>query len=378
MKIPFGRPQIDSKERNAVNKILLGNILVHGPKIIEFEKKFSSFTGSNFSLGVSSCTAGMHLFYYGLNIKHGDEVIVPAQTHVATAMAVEAVGAKPIFVDSDTNTGNIDVNKIEEKITSRTRVITVVHYLGIPVQMDKILKLAKKYKLYVLEDCALSIGSSFNKKHTGLLGDAGVFSFYPVKHMTTSEGGMVIFKDKNIFEKLKLKRAFGVNKDHTQRKLPGDYDAIEKGLNYRMSEIEATIGVEQLKKLNRFIKTRNGNHNYLASKLNNNANFEIINPKIKNDSNWSHYCFTIILSDKIVKKRNNIINKLNKSGIGTSIYYPHPVPLMSFFKKKYGCKKRDFINSSIFSYKTIMLPVGPHIDKIKLAYIVKKINEFVK
>ena len=378
MKIPFGKPLIDSKERMAVQKVLSGNILVHGPKIIEFEKKFSEFTKSNYSLGVSSCTSGMHLFYYALGIKKGDEIILPSQTHVATAMAIEAVGAKPIFIDSDVKTGNIDVDLIEKKISKKTKVITVVHYLGVPVNMDKVLKIAKKYKLLILEDCALSVGSFYKNKHTGLLGDAGVFSFYPVKHMTTSEGGMIITKNKTIYNKLKLKRAFGVNKNFTQRKLPGNYDVIEKGLNYRMSEIEATIGIEQIKKLNLFIKKRKFNHDFLVKKLSYNNNFRLLSPNFDKSIYWSHYCFTIILNKKILKKRRLFIKKLNKLGIGTSIYYPHPVPLMTYFKKKYQFKKNQFKNSSIFSYNSIMFPIGPHLKIKHLEYMAKKINEIVK
>ena len=188
MKIRFGKPLIGIAEKKAVQRVLSGNILVHGPKAVDFENIFSKFTKSPFSVSVSSCTAGMHLVYFTLGIGVGDEVIVPAQTHVATAHAVELTGAKAVFIDSNFEDGNIDINKIEKSISKKTKAIAVVHYLGIPVDMNKINKIAKKYNLLVIEDCALALGSLINNKHVGLFGDVGVFSFYPVKHMTTAEG----------------------------------------------------------------------------------------------------------------------------------------------------------------------------------------------
>jgi dTDP-4-amino-4,6-dideoxygalactose transaminase len=249
MKIPFGKPLIGKAEKKAVQKVLSGNILVHGPKAVEFENIFSKFTKSPFSVSVSSCTAGMHLVYFTLGIGVGDEVIVPAQTHVATAHAVELTGAKAVFVDSNFEDGNIDINEIEKSISKKTKAIAVVHYLGIPVDMNKINKIAKKYNLLVIEDCALALGSLINNKHVGLFGDVGVFSFYPVKHMTTAEGGIIISKNKNLIKQLRLKKAFGVNKTFSERKIPGSYDCITLGFNYRMTNIQAAIGVAQIKRV---------------------------------------------------------------------------------------------------------------------------------
>ena len=379
MKVPFGNPTIDKKTIANVKKVLLSKKLVHGPCIIEFEKKFSSFVGSKYSIGVSSCTAGMHMIYYYLGLKKGDEVIIPAQTHVATAMAVEAVGAKPVFIDCDSESGNIDIKKIEKKISKKTKVITVVHYLGLPVNMYEILKLAKKYKLFILEDCALSLGSKLNKVHTGLLGDAGVFSFYPVKHITTSEGGMIITKSKKIYEKLKLLRAFGVNKDYNKRKIPGDYNTIYKGLNCRMSEIEAAIGIHQLSNIKRFISIRRKNYNFLKKKLKNIKLIQFQKSNLNTSFFWSYYCFTLVIDEKIKKFRKEIIKKLNQSGIGTSIYYPHPVPLMDYFKKKYNIQiNNNFKNAQKFSYNTIMLPIAQHVSKKDINFISNKVTKIFK
>jgi dTDP-4-amino-4,6-dideoxygalactose transaminase len=256
IKLPFGNPWITNEEISAVNKVLKSKILVHGQHTINFEKKFKQFTKAKYAVAVSSCTAGMHLFYYSVGIGRGDEVIVPAQTHLATAHAVELTGAKAVFVDSSFDTGNIDIEKIESKITKKTKAICVVHYLGLPVDIKKIKYLAKKHNLYIVEDCALALGAKYYNKHVGTVGDVGVFSFYPVKHITTAEGGMVILNNKKLATKIKLLRAFGVNKNFNQRKLPGIYDCEYLGFNYRMSEINAAIGIEQLKKLPTILKKK--------------------------------------------------------------------------------------------------------------------------
>lgn len=374
--IPFGKPIINHGEFRAVNKVLKSGKYVHGKKSIEFENNFKFFTKSKFAVTVSSCTAGMHLFYFINGIKKGDEVILPAQTHVATAHAIELVGAKPIFVDSELQTGNINISKIERLITKKTKAISIVHFLGIPVDMIEIKKIAKKYKLLLLEDCALALGSKVKKKHVGLFGDAGVFSFYPVKHITSAEGGMVITNNKKLAEKIKSVKAFGVDKNYNQRNFPGKYDVKELGFNYRMSEIHASIGVEQMKKLNFFLKQREKNFFYLFKALSKNEHFYVISNKNKKILS-SNYCMSIILK-KNNSNRTSIIKNLNKNGIGTSIYYPKPVPLMSYYKKKYNYKNSEFINALKISERSISFPVGPHLKKSDLNLMIKKINEIIK
>ena len=379
--IPFGKPIIDKREILAVKKVLKSGIYVHGKKSLEFEKKFSNYTNAKYSISVSSCTAGMHLLYFSLGIGNGDEVIVPAQTHVATAHAVELVGAKPIFVDCEKSTGNIDVEKIEANITNKTKAITVVHFLGIPVEMSKIKILAKKYKLEIIEDCALSLGAKYKNIHTGLLGTAGVFSFYPVKHITTAEGGMIITNSKNLYKKLTINKALGIDKNYSERRISGFYDAINLGFNYRMSEIHAAIGIEQLKKFKYFFKKRKFNFNFLSNSLKKINNVRILESNSLNCKS-SYYCLNIVLEKKLKHKRKLIINFLKKNKIGFSIYYPQPVPRMKYYKKKYNFIKKKFINASNISDFSISIPVGPHINKVELRKIVKKyyyiLNKFNK
>ena len=374
MKIPFGRPILEIEEKQAIQKVLENPILVHGPNSIKFEDDFKNYTGAETSISVSSCTAGMHLVYFALGLGEGDEVIVPAQTHVATAHAVELVGAKAIFVDICKENGNIDPELIESAISSRTRAIAIVHYLGVPVDMEKVMKIAKRHNLFVLEDCALALGARINGIHTGLIGDAGVFSFYPIKHITTAEGGMIILKDKKLENKLKRAKAFGIDKTHSERKNQGIYEAIDLGFNYRMSEIHAALGIEQLKKLPEFLKKRRENFNILEKGLDDLKNIRILPQPVNVKVTSSHYCCGMLLGSKLTSKRSEIINRMKEVGIGTSIYYPNPVPRMNYYRKKYGYNASSFINSSYISDNIISLPVGPHLNKDSMDYIVKSIK----
>ncbi len=367
-KIPFGKPLINKKEIISVKQVLRSGIYAHGPTLTKFEKKFSDFTRSPFSSSVSSCTAGMHLFYFSMGIGKGDEVIVPAQTHTATAHAVELSGAKPIFVDCNLYDGNINTSLLEKKITKKTKAICVVHFLGVPAEMNVIKRIANKFKLFLIEDCALSLGATYNGKHTGLFGDAGVFSFYPAKHITTGEGGMLITKNKKIQKKIKISKSLGINKNFMERKTPGFYDALNLGFNYRMNEIQASLGIEQLKKIKSFLSKRKKNFLLLKKLLSKNKDILILDSKQKKIKS-SHYCMNIVLPEFLLKKRKKIIKNLNNRKIGTSIYYPQPVPRMSYYKNKYGYNQNQFKNSEIISDRSISLPVGPHLTNKDIKYI---------
>ncbi len=373
MHIPFGKPILGEKEKQAVQEVLSGPILVHGPKSELFENAFREFTGAPHAISVSSCTAGMHLIYHALGFGSGDEVIVPSQTHVATAHAVELTGARPVFADANIHSGNIDVETIEAMITPRTKALAVVHYLGVPAEMEAISKIAKKHGLFLLEDCALSPGASFNGVHTGLIGDAGCFSFYPVKHLTTAEGGMIILKDNALANKLRLLKAFGVNRSHGERSVAGDYDVVGLGYNYRMSEVHAVIGVEQMKKISTFLQKRKENFQSLEDCLSGLDGFSILPQPIDKTRTSSHYCMGILLESELTDKRPEIMNRLKSMGIGTSIYYPHPVPHMSYYRNKYGVI--DCPNAVLISNSIIALPVGPHLGLAEMEKIANGISK---
>lgn len=366
--IPFGKPMIGKEEKKSVLQVLNGDILVHGPRAKEFEASFASFTGAQHAVSVSSCTAGLHLSYFYLGLSQGDEVIVPAQTHVATAHAVELCGAKPIFVDAEETTGNIDIEQIEAQITENTRAISVVHFLGMPVNMARIIEIAKKHNLFVVEDCALAIGTYFAGIHAGLHGDAGCFSFYPVKHMTTAEGGMIITKHREFAERTAKVRAFGVDRHVDERQIPGVYDVNMLGFNYRLNEIQAAIGIEQVKRLNSFLRKRKENYEALSASIEDID--ELKQFKSSHDLyQSSYYCLSILLDNLYSKKRFEIINHLKQKGIGTSVYYPRPVPHFTFYRDKYGYEEGSFPVAARISNSSIALPVGPHLNIEDMEYI---------
>lgn len=367
-EIHFGRPTIGDAEREAVMEVLKGPILVHGPRAVAFETAFADWTGAPRAVSTSSCTAALHLVYFYLGLGAGDEVIVPAQTHAATAHAVELTGATPVFVDAERRTGNIDIAQIEAALTPRTRALSLVHYLGMPVDMDRINAIAKKRSLFVVEDCALSLGSRYRGVHTGLLGDVGCFSFYPVKHITTAEGGMITTTRVEVADVIARQKAFGVDRQHGDRKVPGVYDVTMLGFNYRMNEIEAAIGIEQLKRLDGILATRERNYRALHRGLS-----EIDEISLLETSNGifqsSYYCLSILLGKRLAGLRFELVSKLNAAGVGTSVYYPKAVPDLTYYREKYGFAPGIFPNASWISDASIALPVAPHLDEDDMAYI---------
>ena len=365
--IAFGKPVIGDEERRAVMEVMGGTQLVHGPRAKQFEADFATFVGGGHALSTASCTAGLHLAYLHLGIGAGDEVIVPAQTHVATAHAVEYTGAKPVFIDADYATGNIDVARIEAAITPRTRAISVVHYLGLPVDMDPVMALARKHGLFVVEDCALAIGGKFKGTHVGLIGDVGVFSFYPVKHITTAEGGMFITRHGHVAEHVLRLKAFGYDKMLGERVVPGLYDVDMLGYNYRMNEVEAAIGVEQLKRVGGFLEKRTRNDASLRKALADISDIRALAPG-SGDFEHAHYCLAIILDDRMADKRFEIISGLREAGVGTSMYYPGPVPHLKYYREKYDLGGTAFPNAARISGQSIALSVGPHLDEEDMHY----------
>ncbi len=371
-EIPFGRPMIGDEERAAVEEVLLSPQLVHGPRTAAFETQFASMLGSAaYATSVSSCTAGLHLIYLHLGLGPGDEVIVPAETHVATAHAVEVTGARPIFVDCDAS-GNIDLAQIPGAITARTRAICVVHYPGLPVDVTAVNAIAQPLGIFVVEDCALAIGASLDGVACGLLGDAGSFSFYPVKHMTTGEGGMVVSRHADVISSIAGLKAFGYDRSPDARKVPGVYDIARLGINYRMNEIGAAIGLEQLRKVHEFDNRRQANAQALRSGLQKVSGLTLL-PDGDERRKHANYCLVAVLEEAI--NRDSTLLRLKDRGIGTSVYYPVPLPLSTFYSQKYGYSVDQFPNAQRISNSSIALPVGPHLTPDDMETIATTIAE---
>ncbi len=366
--IPFGRPMVGAEERAAVEQAMLSPQLVHGPRIHDFEDAFAAMLGEGaYTTAVSSCTAGLHLSYLHLGVGPGDEVIVPAETHVATAHAVEITGAKPVFVDCD-ESGNIDVDAIESRLTERTKAICVVHYPGLPVDVIKVNALAHPRGLAVVEDCALAVGASLDGVACGLLGDVGSFSFYPVKHMTTGEGGMVVSRDPDVIASIANLKAFGYDRSPAARSIPGVYDIARLGINYRMSEMAAAIGLVQLTRIKQFAAQRDANTAALRDALASGQGFRLL-PDSDSRRKHANYCLIAVLDESLVASRNRIVLKMKSDGVGTSVYYPVPLPLSHFYCERYGHVAEDFPHASRISHGSIALPVGPHLNEEDMAIV---------
>jgi perosamine synthetase len=365
-ELAFARPLIGDEERQAVAEVLSGHVLTHGPKCAAFEAAFAKRIGARHAITTSSCTTALHLALLAHDIGPGDEVIVPAETHVATGHVVEHCGARPIFVDVEADTGNIDPETVSRAITERTRAIMVVHYLGLPVDMDAIRQTAGA--IPIIEDCAIALGASWNDEAPGALGAAGAFSFYPSKHITTMEGGMFTTNSDEIAARVRKQRAFGYDKNFGERTLPGIYDIDMLGYNYRMSEAQAAVGSAQLAKLDGFLETRRQNAETLISRV---GEIEELTTFVtqKGAARSSHYCLNIVLPDDTAFDRGELILALNADGVGTSVHYPVALPLSKFYSTKYGYKESDFPVAKWISDKTVSLPVGPHLDIDDMNYI---------
>lgn len=375
--IPFGRPILEEEEKNAVSQVLEGPILVHGPISELFESRFGEITGADGACAVSSCTAALHLAFFDSQIGAGDEVLVPSLTHVATVHAVSLTGATPVFVDCDPVTGNIDLVKMERAITDRTKAIAVVHFLGVPVDMRVVMDIANKKDLVVVEDCALAMGATISGKHVGLFGDYGCFSFYPVKHLTTGEGGMLISKDKTRVDSVKKLRAFCVDRTHAERNsLPGWYDVSGVGFNYRMGEINAAIGIEQLRRLPSFLTQRLKNFTILNESISEYQDIRVLGAggRILQSS---YYCMNVVFEDVTRKKRDLIIRKMKEKGIGTSIYYPQPVPCFTAYAGL-SIDRQAFEIAKNVCEKSISFPVGPHLNEQDMMRIADAIREVIR
>lgn len=332
--VPFFRPHISNEDKKVVQNALKSHILTNGPIIEQFEKKFTEFTKSPYSVAVSNATAALHLALNAAGIKKGDEVIIPDITFAATANVVLMVGATPVLVDVNNNDCNINLNSIKESINNKTKAIISVHFAGKACQINQIMKIAKKSKLIVIEDCAHAIGTRVGKIHVGTFGDMGCFSFYPTKNITTLEGGMLITKKEKFAEKVKAARNHGINRTLKERyagESPWEYDISSLGYNYRLDEIRSALGISQLKRIESINFERQKSYRYYCENL---CEIEGISiPDLDDLENNSCHLFIIKIDEKkFGKHRNFVFKKLLEMGISTSLHYK-PLHLFTIFKK---------------------------------------------
>ena len=344
MKIPINIPAIDKEEIREVNKVLSEKSLTSasfngGKQVQQFEKLLSKFVKSKFAVAVNSGTAALQASLYAIDIKPGDEVLVPSFTFVATANSVKSVGAKPVFVDILKSNYTIDPSDLKKKITRRTKAIIPVHLYGHMAYMDEILEIAKKKHIKIIEDASQSLGSKLSGKHSGTFSHLGCFSMYAGKVITSGEGGAIITNDKKLFEKLKQIRNHGLSKNNLTTRF---------GLNLRLSEISATIGKIQMRKLPHLLNQRRKNAKALTEIL---EHSDIILPEPRKNEIVNWYLYTIAM-----KSRDKAMKKLNASGIGARVYYSPPVHKTPYYKTRLRLANTEWAASHVMS-----LPVHPNV-----------------
>ena len=374
MKIPLCKPYINQKEIDSVKKVLQSGWLAHGPKSEQFETLFKNYIGKKYAASFNSCTSA--LLTAMLSLKLRGEVILPSFTFVASANTIVLAGCRPVFADINPNTFNIDPKDIERKITKKTVAIMPVHYAGQICEMDKIMRIAKKYKLAIIEDSAETIGAELNKKKAGSFG-IGCFSFYPTKNITTGEGGMLTFNDDSILPKVNVIKSHGLTKPTFKRmnEIKSWYrDAILPGYNFRMSDINAAIGVEQIKKIEKINYLRRKNAQYLNDKLERFIGSKISVPRVDNIKKHVYQMYVIKIKD--TSKRDALLNHLRRKGIDASVHFDPPVHLQTYYRKKYAPRKLPVTEK--VCKQVITLPMFPSLKKKELDYIIKNIIIFFR
>ena len=374
MEVPFFIPWITKEDRKAVLKALESRWLTGGPRAIEFEKLFADYVGVKYAVSVSSCTAALHLAMRALNIGPGDEVIVPVFTFAATANAPLFCGAKPVFADIDEKTFNISPTDIINKITNKTKAIIVVHYAGQPCDMKEIIEVAEDYKLLVVEDCAHALGAEYMKEKTGSLGVIGCFSFYPTKIITTLEGGMVTTNDANIARKIRLLREHGIAKVALEREKEATwfYDVEDLGYNYRLNEVQAALGISQLRRIEDINRRRIEAANYYTEKLNETVG--IIPPYEKGDRTHVYHLYVIrVIKEKFGMNRDELFNKLSRKGIGMSVHYT-PLHLLTFYRKTLHHKVEEFPVADQVHKEVLSLPLFPTLTKSQIDHVTQELT----
>jgi len=363
MQIPLSQPDITNLERQVVLGVMKTPRLSLGPKLEEFENLIADYIGVKYAIAVNSGTSALHLIIRALDIGEGDEVITTPFSFIASANCILFERAKPVFVDINKNTFNIDINKIENKITKKTKAILAVDVFGQPADWNALQKIAKNHNLFLIEDSAEALGSEYKNKKCGGFGNAGAFAFYPNKQITTGEGGMVVTNDKKIVELCCSMRNQGRDKNNKW------LQHIRLGYNYRLSEINCALGIVQLKRIKQILKKREQvalAYNELLQDCQ-----KIKLPYLTDNIKISWFVYVVR-----IKNRDEVMQKLQKKGIGCNNYFP-PIHLMPFYQKLFNYKKGDFPICEKISRETIALPFYNNLRKQEINYVVQEIKKLI-
>jgi dTDP-4-amino-4,6-dideoxygalactose transaminase len=381
LKVPFHRPSIGTEEIEAVAQTLASGWLTTGPKTAEFEQDFKNCVGAPNALAVNSCTAGLHLALAALGLGPGDEVITTPLTFCATVNVIMHTGATPVLADIGPD-GNIDPQSIADRITNRTRALLPVHFAGLPCKMDDIWSLARDHGLYVVEDCAHSLGATYKGAPTGsspLPGgrgsDAAAFSFYATKNITTGEGGMVVTPHTAIADKMKMLCLHGISRDAWNRysdKGNWYYEVGEPGFKYNMSDIQSSIGIQQLRKLDNFTGGRRGVIELYDKLLGGVEECELPPRNDESEHAWHLYGLRLNL-DRLSIDRAEFMDCLRERGIGASVHFI-PIPMHPFFREHADLPRNACPEAMALYPRLLSLPLYPSMTEEEVTYVAETVK----
>lgn len=363
--ISIAQPVIGKEEKTAVAKVLESGRLAQGPKTAELEETFAGYCGTKYAVAVSSGTAALHASLYAAGIKQGDEVITTPFTFIATANAILMQGAKPVLVDIEPDTFNIDVSKIEAAITPKTKAILPIDLYGQPYDYDELKAIADKHSLRIIEDACQAVGAKYGKKKAGALGDLGCFSLYATKNIMCGEGGVVTTDNEEYVQRLKSFR------QHGMLVMSGTYDYKELGYNYRMTDLQAAIAVEQLKKADTFNRARQKNAGLFDKGLKNIKGLTL--PVTKPGRDHVYHQYTIRTTKGFGMDRDQLATYLKQKEIGSGIYYPKPLHAYAHITRE-GNKMGDFPVAEAAAREVLSLPIHPGVSEADIKKIINVIS----
>ena len=370
--IPYGKQSIDEDDIRAVVQVLQSEWLTTGPKVEEFEDAFANFVGAKYAIAMSSGTAALHGAMYAIEIGTQDEVLLPPMTFVATANSVVFQGGTPIFVDVERDTLLIDTSLIEEKISKKTKALIAVDYAGQPCDYDALKNIADRHGLFLIADACHALGAEYKKRKVGSIADLNVFSFHPVKHVTTGEGGMVTTDNENLAKRIRTFRNHGINVDHRERmkKQTWFYEVTDLGYNYRLTDLQCALGISQLKKLPGWLNRRQEIAKRYDIAF---SNTKKIKPLIlKHDLSHAYHLYVVCLnSAEIGKDREVVFNELRERGIGVNVHYI-PVHLHPYYRERFHlgrglCPVTESVYEQILSLPIFHGMSDEDIDRVIIA-----------